>query len=192
MISTSIVAYLTLFLGASFAFLFAALLVGWFLRARAPNPVKKEIYECGEAPIGSSQVRFDLRFYVVALVFLVFDVEVAFLFPWATVFGDATRLMDPGAAAAVTADGAVALSATAQDDLRSLGVARPELPLPGGTVAVNRARLAQDGRLLAMTAMADVAVFFGVLLVGFVYVWYRGDLDWVRAMGRPAPGLRQG
>ena len=42
---------------------------------------------------------------------------------------------------------------------------------------------AADARLLALAAMADLGVFFAVILVGFAYVWYRGDLDWVRAVG---------
>lgn len=58
-------------------------------RLRTPlEPFKEETYECGEPAVGSSWVRFDIRFYTVALVFLVFDVEVAFLYPWALVFGD--------------------------------------------------------------------------------------------------------
>ncbi|NIP84843.1 MAG: NAD(P)H-quinone oxidoreductase subunit 3, partial [Planctomycetales bacterium] len=50
------------------------------------------IYECGEPAVGSSFVQFDIRFYVVALVFIVFDAEVAFLFPAATVFGKQAQL----------------------------------------------------------------------------------------------------
>jgi NADH-quinone oxidoreductase subunit A len=55
------------------------------LRSRA-EPAKEETYECGEPALGTSRVRFDIRFYTVALVFLVFDVEVMFLYPWALVF----------------------------------------------------------------------------------------------------------
>ena len=47
---------------------------------------KLDIYECGEIPEGSAWVQFNIRFYVVALIFIIFDVEVAFLFPWAVVF----------------------------------------------------------------------------------------------------------
>jgi NADH-quinone oxidoreductase subunit A len=50
------------------------------------EPAKTETYECGEPTVGPSWVRFDIRFYTVALVFLVFDVEVTFLYPWALVF----------------------------------------------------------------------------------------------------------
>ena len=70
-------------------------MLGRFLRPRSPNFEKLEVYECGEPTIGSSFVQFDLRFYVVALLFIIFDVEVAFFFPWANVFGKSTHLMDP-------------------------------------------------------------------------------------------------
>jgi len=95
---TSIVAYLVLFAAVGFLFLFVSLLLGRFLRPRVPSPLKSETYECGEPAIGSSFVQFDVRFYVVALVFLVFDVELAFFFPWATVFGKANVLRDRKAA----------------------------------------------------------------------------------------------
>lgn len=60
--------------------------VSRFLRPRirsSEEPAKEETYECGEPAMGSSWVRFDIRFYTVALIFLIFDVEVAFLYPWA-------------------------------------------------------------------------------------------------------------
>src|ERR1700748_1454174 len=90
-----IVAYMALFAGVGVVFLFVNLLVGRFLRPVNPHSEKLEIYECGEPAIGSSFVQFDLRFYVVALLFIIFDVEVAFFFPWAVVFGKSTQLMDP-------------------------------------------------------------------------------------------------
>src|SRR5437773_9288290 len=93
--SLGIVAYMALFALAGASFLFVNLLVGKLLRPKSPNVEKLEIYECGEPTIGSSFVQFDLRFYVVALLFIIFDVEIAFFFPWATVFGKATHLMDP-------------------------------------------------------------------------------------------------
>ena len=58
------------------------------LQARNPHPVKLSTYECGELPEGESWVQFNIRFYVVALVFLIFEVEIVFLFPWAIVFKD--------------------------------------------------------------------------------------------------------
>ena len=89
---TAIAAYVALFALTGFLFLFANLLIGWLVRPRLPNAEKLEVYECGEPTIGSSFVQFDLRFYVVALLFIIFDVEVAFFFPWAAVFGKATQL----------------------------------------------------------------------------------------------------
>lgn len=53
-----------------------------------PNPEKLSSYECGEDPVGESGMQFNIRFYVVALIFLIFEVEILFLFPWATVFAE--------------------------------------------------------------------------------------------------------
>lgn len=53
-----------------------------------PNPEKNSSYECGEEPTGSSWIQFNSRFYVIALIFLLFDVEMIFVFPWATIFSD--------------------------------------------------------------------------------------------------------
>ena len=66
---TAIVAYLALFAGIGFLFLFVNLLVGRLVRPKDPHAEKLEIYECGEPTIGSSFVQFDLRFYVVPLLF---------------------------------------------------------------------------------------------------------------------------
>ena len=65
-------------------FIYAGLGAGALVRPRKPGAAKLGIYECGEPTIGSSWVRYNVRFYMIALVFLVFDVEVAFLFPVAT------------------------------------------------------------------------------------------------------------
>src|SRR5215475_13609665 len=91
---TSIAGYLALFFGFGFFFLFVHLLMGRLVRPKAPSVEKLQVYECGEPAIGSSFVQFDLRFYVVALLFIIFDVEVAFFFPWGVVYGKATQLMD--------------------------------------------------------------------------------------------------
>ncbi|MDD5762350.1 MAG: NADH-quinone oxidoreductase subunit A [bacterium] len=56
------------------------------LAPRAPSAAKASTYECGEVPYGASWVQFNIRFYVVALIFIIFDVEVALLYPWAVVF----------------------------------------------------------------------------------------------------------
>ena len=81
-----IASLLALFVGVGAVFLFANLLIGKFLRPHNPHPEKLEVYECGEPTIGSSFVQFDLRFYVVALLFLIFDVEVAFFFPGLNIY----------------------------------------------------------------------------------------------------------
>ena len=60
--------------------------VSRLLQPRNPTPVKLSTYECGEVPYGSSWVQFNIRFYVVALIFIIFDVEVALLYPWAVVY----------------------------------------------------------------------------------------------------------
>jgi NADH-quinone oxidoreductase subunit A len=177
---TAIVAYLVLFAGAAVVFLFANLVIGRLLRPRLPNTEKLEVYECGEPTIGSSFVQFDLRFYVVALLFIIFDVEVAFFFPWATVFGKATQLASLDMPVAVaTADGAE-LSPQAAERYRELGVSVPAAAKRSETALA--AGVHDAGEKLAMTSLLDIGVFFAVLMVGFAYVWRRGDLDWVRAM----------
>ncbi len=77
-----------LFTLAGFGIVFGGLLIGKIIRPTMPHPEKSTAYECGEPAIGNSWVQFDLRFYTVALVFIVFDVEVALLWPWAVVFKD--------------------------------------------------------------------------------------------------------
>lgn len=63
------------------------LLLGKLISPKKPTPEKLTTYECGEDAVGSSWIQFNSRFYVIALVFLLFDVELIFIFPWATVFG---------------------------------------------------------------------------------------------------------
>ncbi|MHC4399710.1 MAG: NADH-quinone oxidoreductase subunit A [Planctomycetota bacterium] len=189
---TAVVAYLALFAAAAFLLVFVGLLIGRFLRARAPSPEKGETYECGEPAVGSSYVQFDLRFYVVALLFIVFDVEVAFFFPWATVFGKATQMTDSAFLEEAVearsepgfAEPAVQLSEAARKKYGELGMAAPEPPKPYGTVEENTELMRKGAGNLALAAMIDISVFFAVLLVGFAYLWHRGDLDWVRQAGR--------
>ena len=66
----------------------ATILLSRVLSPKNPNPIKLSTYECGEDALGTSWVQFNPRFYVIALVFLLFDVELIFIFPWATVFGN--------------------------------------------------------------------------------------------------------
>ena len=138
------------------------LLIGKLLRPKLPSQAKEAIYECGEETIGSSYIRFDLRFYVVALLFIVFDVELLFFFPWAVVFGQATRLSDPS------------LPAEQRQELSdSLLMAEP-----GTAPLIDTAQATGIGWL----AFADLLVFFCVVLVGYAYLWKMGDLDWVRSV----------
>src|SRR5437763_12263919 len=81
----------TLFVLFGAAFVLANLVVGAVVRPTVPNPEKSAAYECGEPTIGTSWVQFDLRFYIVALVYLIFDVEVALFYPWAVAFGGAAN-----------------------------------------------------------------------------------------------------
>src|SRR5690242_3553435 len=89
---SGLVGYMLLFLVIGSGFVFIHLVIGRFVRPSKPDPEKKTVYECGEPTVGSAWVQFDLRFYVVALLFVIFDVEVAFFFPWAVVFGQSNSL----------------------------------------------------------------------------------------------------
>jgi NADH-quinone oxidoreductase subunit A len=165
--------YLLVFLGIAVFFLFFHLMLGKIVRPARPDPEKLTIYECGEPTIGSSWIQFDLRFYVVALLFVIFDVEVVFFFPWAVVFGKANQLASQSLSEAQRVQLTEELVPAAQ---RSKLVAGSP-----GTVATENAIDVAGARSLAWLAFWDIAVFFGVLLVGFAYLWKRGDLDWVRS-----------
>ncbi|GGE07541.1 MULTISPECIES: NADH-quinone oxidoreductase subunit A [Sphingobacterium] len=74
----------------------ATMFLARILSPKNPNPIKLSTYECGEETTGTSWIQFNPRFYVIALVFLLFDVELIFIFPWATVFGNAEiNAIDP-------------------------------------------------------------------------------------------------
>jgi len=75
-----------LFSATAILFVFGSLLAGHFLRPSAPNREKSMIYECGEKPIGQAWFNFNPRFYLIALVFVIFEVEIAFMFPVASVY----------------------------------------------------------------------------------------------------------
>jgi NADH-quinone oxidoreductase subunit A len=126
----------TIFIALGAVFVLVNLLAGAIARPKIPSQQKSTVYECGEPAIGSSWVQFDLRFYIIALVYLIFDVEVALFYPWAVAYGSA-----PGLADAI-----------------------------GMTTSAFRG-----------VAIVDMLFFFGVLLVGFAYLWRFGYLDWVRS-----------
>ena len=199
---TAIAAYLILFTLIGAVFLFINLFVGRLVRPNDPHAEKKEIYECGEPAIGSSFVQFDLRFYVVALVFIVFDAEVAFLFPAATVFGKQTQLADVRMPlfTDVKSDGKTEdpetstsadalLASAARGVFAELGLPLPSLVVDAatdaGAVADASKSLRDSIYRFTVYVYSATLFFFLVLFVGFAYEWKTGAFDWVRAVTRP-------
>ena len=156
------------------------LLIGRFLRPNKPTKEKLEPYECGEPTIGPSDVQFDLRFYVVALLFIIFDVEIAFFFPWAVVFGKANTLANP-------AYGISSVMTDTSNQNLTNNEARAELSRVLLNDQTAQSVNAATARSLMGIAILDMLIFFVVVLVGFAYVWRRGDLDWVRAVTSEKP-----
>jgi NADH-quinone oxidoreductase subunit A len=159
-----------LFLAVGILFILVHLLIGKVIRPARMDAEKATVYECGEPTVGSAWVQFDVRYYVVALLFVVFDVEVAFFFPWAVVFGQANAVaqVQPG---------------EPESQTEQLELAKKELlgrppDQVNNPVTPDEAAAAKQ---FALLAFVDIAVFFGVLLVGFAYLWQRGDLAWVRS-----------
>ena len=163
---TDLVGHFLLFTIVGILMLLGPLVIGHLVRPKLPSATKDATYECGEPTIGSSYIQFDLRFYTVALLFIIFDVEIAFFFPWAMVYGGATQLADPR------------LSDQARIQI-SQKLLNQSKPLTAAT-DIDAATAEQ----LSWIGMVDILVFFGVLLVGFAYVWKRGDLDWVRSINQ--------
>lgn len=114
--------FLMMALGGAFAV--ASIALSHVLGPRRPTPEKLAPYECGMPAVGDARERQSVKFYLVAMIFLLFDIEVAFLYPWSMA-------------------------------LRDLG----------------------------WTGFLQLALFMGLLLVGYVYVWRKGALDWDRADG---------
>ena len=110
-----IILFLIIALGLSIAFV----LINFILAPRNPDPEKLSAYECGFEPFEDSRMKFDVRYYLVAILFIIFDLEIAFLFPWAV-----------------------------------------SLDVIGG---------------FGLVAMA---IFLAVLVVGFIYEWKKGALEW--------------
>ena len=162
---TDLVGHFLIFGLLAIAFLMGPLVVGRLLRPRLPTPEKDAIYECGEPAIGSSYIQFDLRFYVVALLFIIFDVEVAFFFPWASVYGSVMQLAD-----------------TRLDDAARETLSARLLSIDPAAMTPDQVISPATALQLGWLGLADILVFFCVLLVGFAYVWKRGDLDWIRAL----------
>ena len=112
-------------------FIFGNLFLGSLARPKNPTDEKRLIYECGEPPIGSSWIRYNIRFYTIALVYLIFDVEVVFLFPAVLVLKE-----------------------------------------------------------MRVLALVEILTFVLILLIGLVYAWRYGNLDWVSSVGEePEPEI---
>src|SRR5262245_47665697 len=196
---TTLVGYLLVFLVVGVVFVFFHLMLGKLVRPARPDPEKLTIYECGEPTIGSAWIQFDLRFYVVALLFVIFDVEVAFFFPWAVVFGKANTVANGNAPEAERLAAAYVLAPRDARDrdqwVRRLNELPPDEEFQDDreqaeqrikeidTAVLKNADDHRDAaKSLAWIALWDILVFFGVLLVGFAYLWKRGDLHWVKAV----------
>jgi len=80
----SIILFLIIALGLSVAFI----VINFVLSPKKPDPEKLSAYECGFEPFNDSRMEFDVRFYLVAILFIIFDLEIAFLFPWAISLGN--------------------------------------------------------------------------------------------------------
>ena len=102
------------------------LFIGRLLRPSNPQVRKLSTYECGEPAMGSAWVNFNIRFYIVALIFIIFEVEIAFVFPVASVF---RRWLEGGQ---------------------------------------------------GVFAFFEILIFVGILFLGLVYAWVKGDLEWVK------------
>jgi NADH-quinone oxidoreductase subunit A len=109
-----------IFLAVAAVFPVATLVIASVLRPSNYNKTKVEAYECGVPPSGEARGRYPVRFYIVAVLFVVFDVETIFLFPWAVKY-----------------------------------------------------------RVLGLFGFVEMLVFLGILVVGFVYAWRKGALEWV-------------
>jgi NADH-quinone oxidoreductase subunit A len=215
-----IAAYLLLFVAVGAGFILVHLLAGKLIRPSKPGGEKDTIYECGEPTIGSAWIQFDLRFYVVALLFVVFDVEVAFFFPWAEVFGKANAVVNAPEpqdveSAHAFAEKVLDLSWPHEQTREVIGKGGAKEVVKFDPARRYREVLASNDpdeikKLLSSTdvkrdkeaasdlswaALVEVLLFFGILLVGFAYLWKRGDLAWVRslqdrAQAPPAPLTR--
>ena len=120
-------ALLAIFAALAVAVPTGMLLMSWMLsivgiRPQKPSRIKQSIYECGFETLSGTWNQFNFRFYTFALIFVIFDVEVVFLFPWAAQFG----------------------------------------------------ALSREGSF----ALVEMAVFIGILLVGWLYAWRKKALEW--------------
>ena len=78
--------FISLFIVVALIFPFVAFVIAYIIRPKKPNPIKTSIYECGLETIGETWVQFKVQYYIYALVFVVFDIETVFLYPWAVAY----------------------------------------------------------------------------------------------------------
>jgi len=100
-----------------------------------PNPLKSQPYESGMAPLGDARERFSVKFYLVAMLFIIFDIETVFMIPWGVAFRQLSCAVPLGAAGCPTSQ-------------------------------------------VSFFGFGEMLVFMVILVVGFVYVWKRGALQW--------------
>ena len=130
-------AYIPVLLLLGFVAMHAVLLLGLSaltLRSR-PTADKQIPYESGITPLGNARERFSVKFYMVAMLFIIFDIETVFMIPWGTYY-------------------------------RQLSCA---VPLVDGVCAAGQ---------MSFFGLVEMLVFMAILLVGFVYVWKKGALQW--------------
>ena len=113
------------FILVGLAFGCVPILLGWVIAPHRPDSEKLSAYECGFEAFEDARMKFDVRYYLIAIIFILFDLEIAFLFPWATIFKEIV-----------------------------------------GTEAVK------------LFGFFEMLVFLGILVVGYVYAWAKGGLDW--------------
>lgn len=113
------------FILVGLAFGCAPIFLGWLIAPNNPDSEKLSPFECGFEPFEDSRMKFDVRYYLIAIIFILFDLEIAFLFPWASIFKEIVS-----------------------------------------TEAVK------------LFGFVEMFVFIGILVVGYVYAWVKGALDW--------------
>lgn len=147
------------------------LVTGVFNRGR-PGPVKRMPYESGMDPIHDTRRRFDVRFYLLAIAFLVFDVELLFLFPWAVASPPAGERVGSGQWTVSSEEGG---GRKAERDLRATQPSHGSSLTPAtGIDAAVAGRLVENRHLVFAAAMTFVAL----LVLGFVYDWRKGVFQW--------------
>src|SRR5437899_8565997 len=157
---SGLLGYLVLFVLVGVGFVFVHLMIGKMIRPVKPDADKLTIYECGEPTIGSAWIQFDLRYYVVALLFVIFDVEVAFFFPWAVVFGQANAVAKypPGTNNPALDQARTELLLVNPNGAERLTMGGAASPVPGAPAAP-RGQAGMSGAALPANQMVDATAY---------------------------------